>query len=289
MAQAMTPSLWTTPPGVSLDLAHLQNEVQIRNKTLPFSFPRNVLKMRRNPLGLLTPLHRLGHGHARQVRVGREALPVAAAGGRAAQGAGYGTQLHVDALGAELAAQGRPTPPEQVAAEGGGRVDAGREHRVAVRCRAVVSAVPEHQGGKHILYRTPTGPSCRQKASKPSRGTDPVLPMQRSLSQPTPLVRFTFSTSVSWATNALAFVYASSQPGPPLAHGDGKLGVLGPRDGACAFPAAAASRAAASIRVETIVGGALAGLGDGFWAGETSADGCDATPPPEDGAPVDTY
>jgi hypothetical protein len=50
------------------------------------------------------------------------------------------------------------------------------------------------------------------------------MPTQTSASHPVPVVRFTFSTSVRLLTKAVAFAYASSQPGPPEAQGDGKPG-----------------------------------------------------------------
>jgi hypothetical protein len=65
-------------------------------------------------------------------------------------------------------------------------------------------------------------------AWKPSRGMLPTLPTlvelaagwrvgwvyahQASPSQPTPVVRLTFSSRVNWRTNACAFSYASAQP-----------------------------------------------------------------------------
>lgn len=98
-----------------------------------------------------------------------------------------------------------------------------------------------------LTKRIPNGESWRHRALNPSRGIDPVLPTHFSPSHPTPVVRLTFSRSVSWDTKVLAchvistaniwralcnaernmkctFSYACAQSPNPSPHGAGYLG-----------------------------------------------------------------
>ena len=85
------------------------------------------------------------------------------------------------------------------------------------------------------------GTSCAQSPGNPSLGIEPVLPRQRPPDQlrrreprvslalmeatyPTPVVRLTFSRSVSCLTNISALLYASAHSFDGDSQGDGYLG-----------------------------------------------------------------
>src|SRR3569833_160813 len=135
--------------------------------------------------GALDALDRLGHGHACEVRVGREALPEPPAGRYPAERAGHRAEQHVDALapqlsphhGAALADQ-RPRPRRR-------RVHARREHGVVIGYDFPVSQTvysltyPLYKGPKTTHY---TGPP----PARP-RGRSPGNPC----AGPTPCCRYT--------------------------------------------------------------------------------------------------
>lgn len=87
-----------------------------------------------NDIGALDAFDGAGHRDTSQDGIRAEPLPVAASGGNAANGAGDGAQLNVDAFVAMLGTHAVTTGLHEFGVPGGGDIDTSGESRVEVGC-----------------------------------------------------------------------------------------------------------------------------------------------------------
>ena len=122
-------------------------------------------------------------------------FPIAASLRRTAYWTSYRTQLNIDAFSSMLRAHGIATRFEEPSTPRRGYVDSSWERRIEIRYSRL--AILQNHEGRDLLSRTPKGLSCKQIPGKLSLGMVPVLPTQGPPSHPTPVVKFTFSSSVN--------------------------------------------------------------------------------------------
>lgn len=76
--------------------------------------------------------------------------------------------------------------------------------RISSLSNVAPAMMPDGKAVTLSACRTPACPSLRHSCRKPTRGAEPVLPLQRPIKMPVPPVMFAFSASVIESTRARA-------------------------------------------------------------------------------------